>query len=304
MNREQHISVADRVSVGLHPARPADPRWGLSVEPLTLPDGYITAITSQMPPSPTGAPVLILHGIQSHPGWFVGSGDAAAAAGHAVYQFQRRGSGASRSARGHAANPRQLLDDLDAAVAFVLNRTGTDRLHLVGVSWGGKYAACYALDAGRAARLTGITLAAPGVAPRVDVPFSTKLAIGLCVIAARRKTFAIPLSEPELFTDNPAMQRYIDTDPHRLHRATAAFLLASRRMDRMLTTARNGALALPVSLILAAEDRIIDNTKTHALLDRLAEKELAAIELPGAHTLEFQADPEPFRQALVACVSR
>ncbi|MBS3821905.1 MAG: hypothetical protein KGY81_09110, partial [Phycisphaerae bacterium] len=39
---------------------------------LALPDGYQTPVTVHEPPAavPRRAPVVYLHGIQSHPGWF------------------------------------------------------------------------------------------------------------------------------------------------------------------------------------------------------------------------------------------
>ncbi len=242
-----------------------------------------------------GEPILMLHGIQSHPGWFVGSADALAAAGRPVYQFTRRGSGAATVLRGHARNPAQLMDDLDRAVGFVLDRTGADRVHLLGISWGGKYAACYALGGRR--RLAGLTLVAPGIVARVQVGLATKLAIGASVLLRPRRTFEIPLSDPALFTDNPERRRFIENDPLRLQRAGARFLLTSRRMDWMLSGAATGSLALPVTLILAGVDRIIDNDRTEAAVRRLAADAPRVVHLCGAHTLEFEPDPAPLYAA-------
>jgi alpha-beta hydrolase superfamily lysophospholipase len=245
----------------------------------------------------------MLHGIQSHPGWFAGSADNISAAGRCVYQFLRRGSGCNGLARGHARSPGQLLGDLDTAVDFVLSATGCSRLHLVGISWGGKYAACWALQPRRAQRLEGMTLVAPGLAPRVDLPAWAKLGVAACALAAPRVRFTIPLNEPELFTDNQPMQEYIRTDPCRLTHATAGFFATSRRMDWMLARAPGGTLKLPVNLLLAERDRIIDNAATRGLLARLAGGALRVVELAGAHTLEFEADPQPFFSALRTCMN-
>jgi len=276
-----------------HYSRAPSGRQPPAAEPLALPDGARALLLHHRPVGPAARPVLMLHGIQSHPGWFVGSADAMAAAGHAVFQFQRRGSGTNPPPRGHARSPRQLLADLDTAVRHVREATGSDRLHLVGISWGGKYAACYALDPARAARLRSLTLVAPGFLPRVDVSLAKKIAIGVCAAVAPTARFAIPLNDPALFTDNPAMRQYLRDDPHRLMRATAGFLLTSRRMDRAIGRAPAGGLALPVHLLLARRDRIIHNTETKALLARLAGGSLQTVELDGAHTLEFEPDFTP-----------
>jgi len=104
----------------------------------------------------------------------------------------------------------------------------------------------------------------------------------------------------ELFTDNEPMRQYLRRDPCRLMRATARFLYVSRCLDRMLTRAPAGRLKLPVTLILAERDRIIDNAATRNVLDRLAGDHLRVRELPGSHTLEFECDPTPLWSQLLA----
>jgi alpha-beta hydrolase superfamily lysophospholipase len=61
---------------------------------------------------------------------------------------------------------------------------------------------------------------------------------------------------------------YIVNDPLRLRRVTARFLRASVQLDRLLRS-RLHATTAPVLLFLAGNDRIIDNTRTLALLARL-----------------------------------
>lgn len=255
-------------------------------------------------PQPSKPPIVMLHGIQSHPGWFVGSADMLAGRGRAVYQMQRRGSGDSLAARGHADSPAQLLADLDAVIEHVQARSGADRVHLVGISWGGKYAACYALHPERRRRLTGLTLVAPGICPRVAPSLCTKLAVAALCVVRPRHPLPIPLDDPALFTDNAERRAFIENDPLRLHLATARFMLTSRRMDWMLARAAAGSLDLPVNLLLARRDRIIDNVRTEDLLRRQAGGNLRTTIVPGAHTLEFEADPQPFFDALAEAVGR
>jgi alpha-beta hydrolase superfamily lysophospholipase len=169
----------------------------------------------------------------------------------------------------------------------------------MGVSWGGKYAACYCLDSRRASVVSSLTLVAPGLVSRVDLSAMAKLRVAVCAALAPKRLFDIPLNEPELFTDNPRLREYITTDAHRLHKASARFLLASRRMDRMLAAAGDGTLRLPVQLLLAQRDRIINNEATQALLSRLAGERLQVRQFPAAHTIEFEADPQPFYRALM-----
>ncbi len=243
-------------------------------------------------------PVLYVHGIQSHPGWFVGSAAALAERGHEVFQVTRRGSGRAVTARGHADSARQLLGDVDAACRFVLDRSGAGRLHLLGVSWGGKLLACYGVAGKHTEAIASLTMVAPGIAPKVSVSPATKLAIAASLILSPRRRFEIPLSQVELFTDNEAMQAYLRGDPYRLQEATARFLYTSRRLDGLLKRAHAGALTMPTTLILARRDRIIDNAATRRMVERLTAGLPVVQELDGAHTLEFEQETGPYYQAL------
>ena len=269
---------------------------------LLLADGHAAAVLRHSPPEPaTRTPVLYVHGIQSHPGWFVGSGQALARAGHEVFQVTRRGSGLTAGRRGDTPSARQLLGDVDAAVEFVRGETGSADVALLGVSWGGKLLTAYALQA--AVPVTSLTLVAPGIAPRVDVPGTTKLAIAAARCLWPGKYFDTPLNDVSLFTDNPAMRDYLAADPLRLHRATARLLVASAILDRMIARAPAAALALPVTLLLARRDRIIDNAATAEILRRLTDGRVNVVEIDAAHTIEFEPSPAAFFDILTAAVS-
>ena len=270
---------------------------------LTLPDGKETAVYRHRPPGePASPPVLYLHGIQSHPGWFFGSAARLAARGHPVFQVTRRGSGQATSSRGDAPSARQLLADVDAAVALIRERTGARRVAGVGVSWGGKLLAVWAIH--HPELLTSATLVAPGIAALVDVSTATKLRVAAALLLRPTVRFDIPLNEPSLFTGNESMREFIVGDPLRLRKATARFLYASRCLDRRLSRARGGALRAPATLILASRDRIIDNEATRQAVNRLTDGEAEVVEIEGDHTLEFEPDPEPYHDALARGVSR
>jgi alpha-beta hydrolase superfamily lysophospholipase len=135
------------------------------------------------------------------------------------------------------------------------------------------------------------------IAPAYFVPLLTFFGL-------TRVRFPIPLNDVELFTDNQAMREYLRRDAFRLHRATARFLFGSRWLDRRLVRAGANCLPMPTTLLLAGQDRIIDNERTRARVETLAGKTLRVIELDGAHTLEFEPDPTHFFEALVQAVAR
>ena len=270
-------------------------------EMLKLPDGQETLILRCRPPAKTHLPVLYVHGIQSHPGWFTGSAQALGRAGSEVFQVTRRGSGTAKARRGDAASADQLLDDVDAAVRYVLEATGAERLALLGVSWGGKLLTAYALRAD-VGKIDSLTLVAPGLAPLVDVSIATKLAILAALIFRPGAYFDIPLNDVSLFTDNPEMREYLRNDPHRLDRATARFMLASVRLDRIIARADERALKVPTTLILAGRDRIIDNAATCDLLEWLADRPVRIRRLDAAHTIEFEQENSTFHEILCQSV--
>lgn len=272
---------------------------------LSLRDGYETPVYVYGPGGPPSRlPVLYVHGIQSHPGWFVGSCAHLAALGHQVFAVCRRGSGDNAQHRGHAASAGQLLGDLETAGQYALQATGQDRLALVGVSWGGKLAACYAANAQRKVPLAALALVAPGIVPVVDMALGTKLAIALALLLSPQRRFDIPLNQPSLFTHNPTMRGYLQADAHRLLRATARFFYGSRQLDGMLASAAAGAVDMPTTLILADGDRIIHNAATRHAVERLTGGAAQVTVLHGSHTLEFEEDPAPFYQALAGAVGR
>jgi acylglycerol lipase len=110
----------------------------------------------------------------------------------------------------------------------------------------------------------------------------------------------IPLNDPALFTDTPSWREFIRRDELALHRVTVDFLAANldlnRRIEQNLENIRGPAL-----LMLAGRDAIIDNAATQRLYARMTGAQRTLINYPDArHTLEFEPDPEPFFQDLIA----
>lgn len=261
-------------------------------------DGYEAHARLWLPPEPRGA-VLYFHGIQSHGLWFEGSAGRIAQAGLAVLLPDRRGSGLNQVDRGHAPSAKRLLDDAAESLAELIRRTGVPRCDALGVSWGGKLA--MALYGAAPERVRSITLVAPGLFPKVDISLAQKIRVGLSAVAARHSLFDIPLERADLFTENPVWQEFIRTDGPTLRQVTAAFLLASRRLDALAIAAGQLPSGPPLRLFLAGQDRIINNAQTAEFVRRITWPDREIITYDHAHhTLDFEADPEPFYRDLVA----
>lgn len=244
------------------------------------------------PSSPCGA-VLYLHGIQSHGGWFDASAQRLAEAGFAVLLPDRRGSGRNERERGHLTSTRRLLTDVTEWIEEIHVRTGFEKVHLLGVSWGGKLALAYHRYA--PARAASLSLIAPGIFAQVDLPTHAKVRVAWSLMTSPRNRFDIPLNDPALFTGNGERQTYIAKDPLSLRQVSASFLGVSRKLDAMAHAVGPQTPPCPLRLFLAGRDRIISNERTRQLVRHLNWPERDIIEYPDAHhTLEFEPDPTAY----------
>ena len=236
---------------------------------------------------------MVLHGVQSHGGWYHRLGRTLSSAGYVTSFPDRRGSGANERDRGHTPSARRLIRDLVEWMQAVRSEQPRLPTAVAGISWGGKLAVI--LAAWHPELVDAVALICPGLHPRVGVTARDKLAIAWALLTNRRKTFPIPLSDPALFTDSPEGQAFIAADPLGLREATAGLLAASVLIDRIVARTPS-KIRQPALLMQAGQDRIIDNALTRAFFNRIASADAQVIDYPeGHHTLEF--DPEPDRYA-------
>ena len=256
-------------------------------------DGYPLHVAVWPPAEPVKGRVVVLHGVQSHSGWYHSLGQTLASAGFQASFPDRRGSGPNLRDRGHAPSGRRLVRDIAEWLRLLRADEPSVPIVLAGISWGAKFVL---IVAGRYPELVdGVALICPGLLPRVGVSRKEKLQIAWAVVTNRRKLFPIPLSDPALFTANPEKQAFIAADPHGLRQGTAGLLAASFVIDRLVQRVP-GHIKQPALLMLAGNDRIVDNQRTLSYFQRLATPDRQLIEYPdGHHTLEF--DPDPTRYA-------
>ncbi len=275
---------------------------GSEVRSFVASDGYPLHVRIWPGVSHPRGQVVVLHGVQSHGGWYHRLGHSLASAGYSTSFPDRRGSGANSRDRGHARSARRLnLDLLEWLRALRAEHPGLP-IALAGISWGGKLAV---IGASRHPELVdALALICPGLHPRVGVSRRERLHIAWAFFTNRRKTFAIPLSDPALFTDSTEGQSFIAADPYSLRQGTAGLLAASFFIDRLVALAP-ARIRQPALLMLAGKDRIVDNTRTLAYFERLASADRTVIEYPeGHHTLEFDPDPARYALDLIAWLDR
>jgi alpha-beta hydrolase superfamily lysophospholipase len=256
----------------------------------TAADGRRLALrTWEANPTPK-ARLVFLHGITSHGGWYARSCESLARAGFDVHFLDRRGSGMNIEDPGDVDQWSTWLGDV---AAYLEPLRGREPIVLCGISWGGKLAAAVAR------RYPGLVQALALICPGLYSPHEPGLLKRLALAAPaperrKKRRVRIPLERPALFTDSDAWQDFIARDPLTLRRVSWRFA----REDRRLTDYARGAapfLHMPLLVVLAGRDRIVNNSRTRAFFNRTGSRVRTLIEYPNAaHTLEFEPDPEPY----------
>ncbi len=265
-------------------------------------DGYPIRVLVWPAEETAKGAVVVLHGVQSHGGWYHRLGRSLAEAGYEAHFPDRRGSGANLRDRGHAPSARRLVDDVAGRLESIRVADPSKVVSLAGISWGGKLAVVTA--AVRPTLVDQLALICPGLLPRVGVSRAERLRISWAFLTNPRKPFPIPLNDPALFTDSPEGQRFIAEDPLGLREGTAGLMATSHFMDLRARRAPSRVLQ-PSLLMLAGQDRIINNDKTLAYFRGLASPSKEVIEYPdGHHTLEFDPDPSQYARDLIGWLDR
>ncbi len=286
----------------IEPSSPIEPKTAIE----RASDGYPIFTTTWPAIGVQRGVVVVLHGVQSHAGWYRGLGRRLAEGGYDAVFPDRRGSGGNSLDRGHADSARRLLlDQIELLESIRTQSANLNRpvwIAVAGISWGGKIATLLAAE--RPDLVNYLALICPGLTPRVGVSGKEKLAIAAAGLFRPRKTFPIPLADPALFTASESGRAFIAEDPLSLREATASLLIASARIDHAVRRAPR-RIRQPVLLMLAGKDRIINNSKIIKYYNTIASTDKTLIEYPDAHhTLEFEADPGVYAADLAAAFDR
>jgi len=249
----------------------------------------------------TRRPVVMLHGLESHSGWFVQSARRIASLGLPVHAFDRCGSGVSDADAEQCSRLEDLLAEVEAVVVDALAGSRHQSVHLVGHCFGATLALLYAA-LHRPGRVASVVLATPALYTRTDLPVKHKLRVLWTVLRRRHDWVPIPLS-PDEFSELASFVEFVRGDPLVLHEAPARLFYEIRRARRWLRAAA-GALRAPLLVALAENDPICDNARNRRLFQGVnAVKEIRTY--PGVrHILEFSGAREAFLDDLAAWFER
>jgi alpha-beta hydrolase superfamily lysophospholipase len=236
-------------------------------------------------------PLVMLHGLRSHSGWFVRSAGVVASWGHPVYSFDRRGSGLSRQARGHVSSWRDIIDEVHTVATVAAERHGRGRVHVLGHCFGAIPAALFACR--HPDRVASLILPTSGIHTRTILPLPEKVRVGLLRLVRPMHSVALGL-EAEDLADLEADRRFIRDDPLSLHELTAGFYFEISQARGHLRKSRR-RLTAPLFMALAGRDRISDNERNIAFLDGIPSRNRRLKVYPdAAHILEFSRERDAF----------
>ncbi len=228
--------------------------------------------------------VIYLHGLESHMGWFINLAEFLVSKDINTYAFDRRGSGLNKNnARNFSS--RYMSSDLKIFIDLVKEEHPKSSVFLIGLCLGGKIAVdffSYHKD-----RLNGLILISPSLKTRLKFSLPDKLSI----LFRPNSLLKVPI-EDTMFTSNEKYLKYIKSDSLRLRHIPAEHLLEIAKMERHLVKASNN-IRLPVLLMLAGIDEIIDTRAVRRWYERLPSSDKTLKFYKGYHhllTFEENAD--------------
>lgn len=235
------------------------------------------------------AGLLLVHGLQSHAGWFEASGTPAqlAASGITCLAYDRRGSGRSGGRRGHVSSPDDFLADLTTAAAALrgmLERAGVARapLHVLANCFGTRIVLPWLAQHREAFR--SVILTAPGTHMTRRASYDLWQRVSILLSSAERY-FPTPLRDHD-FVRSGVWLDWIRADTLALRRVTAGFL----RSVHALTRRESAALArlrLPLLVVLGRRDLLVDNEAIRQHLVAPYRGPVAVVEYDTDHYVDF-----------------
>ena len=237
-------------------------------------------------------PVILLHGLQSHSGWFTQSGSFISELGHPVYAIDRSGSGLSDGPKKwKGMKLLSYIDDIDTVAGNAMKGHGTDKVHVLGHCFGALGATAF--SCARPEIVRSLVLPTPGLFTKTDMTLTEKFKVVFGVLAGAEMPMRVPL-DPELFSEIDEYVEFIKQDKLSLREATTHFYFGVCELRNYIKS-KSKELAMPIFMALAGGDPICNNELNTQFFAELGNSENVLREYTGArHILEFSSEKEAF----------
>ena len=240
---------------------------GLQEENLKGSSGLKLHIRSWPATGNARAVVVVCHGVNSHGGQYLWSGEQFAKAGFAAYALDLRGRGKSEGERFYVETVAEYVDDVAATIELAKSRNPALPVFLLGHSAGGVVSATYTLDnqkelAGFICESFAFQVPAPG--------FALAAIKAISHIAPRLPVLKLPL---EAFTRDPDALAALKADPLIAHEVQPAITVAAlvradeRLMDEFPT------IKIPVFIMHGTADKATVPAGSQVFFDTVGAKD-------------------------------
>lgn len=209
-------------------------------------------------PSPR-AGLLLVHGLAEHSGRYAEFGRAMAASGVSTYALDLRGHGLSEGRRGHVDRFELLLQDIDRFRREIEGCSGEAfPLFILGHSMGGLIATRYIEE--YETRFQGAVIISPWLATAAPVAHWKVLMSGVLNRLLPSLPIDAGVDASHLSHDPLVVARYRD-DPL-VHGKITPRLFAEASTAMGLAMQRSDRIRIPVLIVLAGDDRIVDTRQS------------------------------------------
>lgn len=235
---------------------------------------------------PTGTPkavITIVHGVNSHSGYYLWAGERLAENGFAVYALDLRGRGQSDGERFYIDKLTDYLDDVQALMNLARSREPGLPVFLLGHSAGGVVSCMYTLE--HQSELAG--LICESFAYQVAAPdFALAVVKGLSHLAPHAHVLKLPFAD---FSRDPAVVAALNADPLLAHevqptRTVAELVRADERLKKEFPL-----IKLPLLILHGTADKVT-NPKGSQFFHQTAGSSDKTLKLYEGHVHDLLSD--------------
>ena len=223
------------------------------------------------------ATLVVAHGLSEHSGRYVEFGRAMAAFGISTFCLDLRGHGLSEGRRGHVDHFHLLLQDIDRFRREVGSIAGTAQPQfLLGHSMGGLITARYVEE--YESDLAGAVIISPWLGTAMPIPRWKVVAASFLNRVLPSLPISAGIDERWLSHDPLVVRRY--RDDALVHGKITPRLFTEVGTAMGLVTQRSDRIRIPLLLLLAGDDRIVDTTKSESFARSLTGGDVTVRVLP------------------------